>query len=484
MTLTILGLGPGSADDLSRRAWAALASAATVYLRTMRHPCVPDLPNNERYHSFDHLYETLDDFPAVYAAIADQVIAAAHAGDVVYAVPGDPLMAEAAVKLLLERAPNEGIAVQIVNGISFIEPTLALLGVDALDGLQLFDAITLAHAHHPPINPDYPALLGQVYSRDLASALKLTLMNQYPDEFPVTLIHAAGTDAARVEHVPLYALDRSDAIAHLTALYLPALGERSSFEAFQEVIAHLRAPEGCPWDREQTHQSLRKYLLEEAYEVLEALDTDDPAALRDELGDLLLQIVLHAQIATEAGEFTMADILRGVSAKMIRRHPHVWGAVAVDGADQVVSNWEAIKQQERATNGDTPRTSLLDGVPIELPALLTSYEYQKRVGKVGFEWDSIDGVRAKVLEELNEVLTADDADHRAEEIGDLLFMLVNWARWLGVDAETTLRASNRKFARRFAHVEQRVRESGQDWAAYTLTQLDVFWDEAKALERG
>lgn len=481
MTLTILGLGPGDPDDLSRRAWHTLETAPAVYLRTKHHPCVPHLPNRDAYHSFDHLYESIDDFPTVYATIAEQVIAAAKQGDVVYAVPGDPMVAEAAVKHLLERAPHEGIDVKVVSGISFVEPSLALLGVDALDGLQLVDAITVSGMHHPPINPDYPALLGQIYSRDVASALKLTLMNQYPDDFQVTLIHAAGTDAARAETVPLYAIDRADDLAYLSALYLPALGGMSSFEQFQEVIAHLRAPEGCPWDREQTHLSLRKYLVEEAYEVLEALDAEDSDALRDELGDLLLQIVLHAQIATEDGEFYMTDVIRRVNEKMIRRHPHVWGETVVDSAGQVVTNWEAIKQQERAANGDTPRDSILDGVSVSLPALLKSYEYQKRAAKVGFEWNTVEGVRDKVLEELDEVMEAEDPDHRFEEVGDLLFVLVNWARWLGVEPEAALRASNHKFERRFGHVERRVRESGQDWKTYTLDQLDAFWDEAKAL---
>src|SRR5579871_893370 len=265
MTLTIVGLGPGSADDLTRKAWHKIENAPIVYLRTAQHPCVPDLP--ALCVSFDQIYDTVPDFEGVYNAITARVIDAALAGDVVYAVPGDPLVAESTVIKLIERAKAENIPVEIVSGISFVEPSMALLGVDAIDGLQLLDAISVATMHHPPINPDFPALLGQVYSRDMASNLKLTLMNQYPDEFPVTLIHASGSTDAVVETVPLFEIDRSEHIQHLTALYLPALGGKSSFEAFQEVIALLRAPEGCPWDRKQTHLSLRKYLLEETHEV-------------------------------------------------------------------------------------------------------------------------------------------------------------------------------------------------------------------------
>ncbi|MBE2269788.1 MAG: hypothetical protein IAE80_16245, partial [Anaerolinea sp.] len=240
MTITIVGLGTGHVDDLTRRAWKTLESAGVVYLRTNQHPCVPDLPAGVEYRSFDEIYEANDSFDDVYAAITERIIAAAQADEVVYAVPGDPMVAESTVIRLIKRGREEDIPVEIVSGVSFIEPALALLGVDALDGLQVLDAIEIAAMHHPPINPDTPALLGQVYSRELASDLKLTLMNQYPDEFEVKLIHAAGTPEALVETVPLYEIDRSAHIKHLTALYIPALGGRSSFEQFQEVIAHLR----------------------------------------------------------------------------------------------------------------------------------------------------------------------------------------------------------------------------------------------------
>jgi tetrapyrrole methylase family protein / MazG family protein len=349
MTLTIVGLGPGELDDLSRKAYRTLKQAQTVYLRTSQHGCVACLPQNDvTYHSFDELYETLDDFETVYTAIVDRLLAAAQDGDVVYAVPGDPLVGESTTTRILAAAQKIDLKVEIVNGISFVEPTLALLGIDALDGFQVLDGLQVAALHHPPINPDMPALLGQVYSAAVASDVKLTLMNQYADDFPVTLIHAAGTPDARVENLPLHAIDHSPHIGHMTALYVPALGEMTSFEQAQEVIAHLRAPEGCPWDREQTHLSLRQFLIEEAYEVLDAIETEDPQALQEELGDLLLQIVLHTQIAIDDGEFQMADVIRHINAKMIRRHPHVWGDVDVrDNPDQVVTNWEALKRQEK-----------------------------------------------------------------------------------------------------------------------------------------
>ncbi len=479
MTLTILGLGPGSIDDLTRRAWRALETAQTVYLRTSRHPCTPWLPAGPRYESFDAVYESTPQFEQVYAAIVERVLDAARSADLVYAVPGDPFVAESTVTGLLAAARAENLPVNVVSGISFVEPTLRLLGIDALDGLQLIDALDVAVMHHPPLNPGCPALLGQVYSRDVASNVKLTLMNEYADDFQVALVHAAGTAEARSEWLPLYKIDQSEQIAHLTSLYLPARGGMTSFEQFQEIIAHLRAPEGCPWDKEQTHKSLRPYLLEEAHEVLEAIDAGDLPGMVEELGDLLLQIVLHTQIAIDDGEFRMGDVLSGINAKMVARHPHVFGDVTVSSADDVVTNWAALKQREHDARG-IHRDSILDGVPKGLAALMQASEYQRKAAKPGFDWPDIAPVIAKVREEIGEVETARDEAHRAEEMGDLLFALVNWARWLRIDPETALREANAKFYRRFHFIETTVAAQGRALPDLTLAEMDVIWDAAKA----
>ena len=479
MAITIVGLGPGSVDDLTLRAWRALETAPVVYLRTERHPCVPQLPQGPVYRSFDDIYDRVEKFEDVYATIVERLLDAAAQGDIVYAVPGDPLVAETTVTRLLAEARDAGIPVQLVNGVSFVEPTLALLGIDALDGLQLLDGLTVAQLHHPPINPDYPALLAQVYSRQVASDVKLTLMNEYDDDFRVALVHAAGTPAARVEWLPLFEIDRSEHIQHMTSLYVPARGGMSSFEQFQEIIAHLRAPEGCPWDRKQTHESLRKYLLEETHEVLETIDAGDMEALQEELGDLLLQIVLHTQIAVEEGDFHMGDVISSINNKLVRRHPHVFGEINDSSAEEVVANWDALKQQERAEKG-TARESILDSVPKGLPALLQAHEYQAKAAKPGFDWPVVDDVIAKVREEMDEVLAAQSADERASEIGDLLFVIVNWARWLGVEPETALRQANAKFYRRFRYIEQALAARGKPLAESNLEEMDALWNEAKA----
>ena len=481
--ITVIGLGPGSSDHLTRRAWEALQRAETVYLRTARHPCVSDLPPTVDCVSFDAVYQTFERFEDVYAEIAERILAAARRdGQAVYAVPGDPLVGEASVARVLQLARAEALDVEIIHGLSFIEPCLSLIGHDALDGLQILDALSVAEQYHPPINPALPALLAQVYSRDVASSLKLTLMNQYPDEFRVALVHAAGAPDARVESLPLFEIDRSSAIGITTSLYIPALGEHSSFESLQNIIAHLRSPEGCPWDREQTHQSLRPFLIEEAYEVLDTLDADDPAALCQELGDLLLQILLHTQIAIDEGEFYMSDLLRHLNEKMLRRHPHVFGDLPqTSDLAQLSRIWNEVKAAEKAA-ADQRSDSILDGVAKAAPALFVAQRYSARAAKVGFDWPDIAGVEAKFHEELAEALAAEGADERAKELGDLLFVTVNWLRWLGVDdPESLLRSINAKFYRRFKHVETQAASAGKPLGEFSLDELERWWQDAKRL---
>ncbi|HLV44907.1 MAG TPA: nucleoside triphosphate pyrophosphohydrolase [Aggregatilineales bacterium] len=488
MSLTIVGLGPGDPDDLTRRAWRTLAEVDEIYLRTRRHPTVEHLPEGPEIHSFDSVYEGEDDFDAVYDTIAARLIelAAEQGRNVVYAVPGDPLVAEGTVTRLLALGAQRGIPVEIVSGLSFVEPALAALGVDALPGLQLVDATDLAPAHHPPINPDYPALVAQVYSRQVASDVKLTLMNQYPDEHPVALIHAAGTGQQRVERLALYEIDRGP-VDHLTSLYVwpyrLSTHAATSFEGFQETIAHLRAPEGCPWDREQTHQTLRKHLMEEAFEVIDAIDSGEPARLREELGDLLLQIVLHTQIAVEEGEFNMAEVIHQIDAKLKRRHPHVWGEVDVHGnPSEVTANWAAIKEQEREEKGEGER-SALDGVPRAMPALAQAHEYDVRAVQLGFDWPDESGVIEKVQEEIEELKAAETDAERFHEIGDLLLVTAVWSRWLGINPEDALRAANRRFYERFSYIERKAHEQGRSVMDMSLDEMDVLWEEIKAQKR-
>lgn len=479
-TITIVGLGPGDPHHLTQEAWSVLEMVREVWLRTKHHPTVAGLPPHLTLHSFDYLYEEAEDFAQVYEAIANEVLRLGQRPEgVVYAVPGHPLVGEATVRLILPRAEGAGMAVHVVEGLSFIEPTLTPLRMDVLAGLQVYDAVELAARYHPPLNPDLPALVGQLYSRALATDVKLTLMNQYPDEHEVTLVHAAGTPEQRVIRLPLYELDRHDDVAHLTTLYVPPLPGVSSFEGLQDTVAHLRAPDGCPWDREQTHDSLRVGLLEEVYEVVAAIDAGDVQALREELGDLMLQILLHAQIATEEGEFQMAQVIAGIDAKLKHRHPHVWGERQVEGTGEVLRRWEELKREEKGGE-----RSVLDGVPAVLPALLQADTYGRRAARVGFDWTEADGVTDKIREEIVEVEAAATPGEKEAELGDLLFAVVNWARWLEVDPEAALRRANARFARRFRGVERMARERGLDMLALTIDELEPLWREAKLNDKG
>lgn len=245
------------------------------------------------------------------------------------------------------------------------------------------------------------------------------------------------------------------------------------FNTLVSIIARLRAPGGCPWDRKQTHASLREFLLEECYEVLDALDSGDTDKLRDELGDLLLQIVLHGQIATEARQFDLGDVIAGINAKLIHRHPHVFGSTTVENAEEVAHNWQELKQEERG-RGD----SILASVPRQMPALAYSQEIQRRVAEAGFDWPDIEGVIDKVVEEVNEFNQSSDAQ-KAKEFGDLLFTLVNFARRLGIDSEAALREANSKFYRRFTYMEELCRKRGLTFAKLSFDEQNALWEEAK-----
>jgi tetrapyrrole methylase family protein/MazG family protein len=477
--ITLLGLGPGDPAKLTREAWEVLASAGQVWLRTKEHPITANLPPGLKIHSFDDLYENGDSYEQVYSAIVEKVLELGKSPrGVVYAVPGDPFVAEATCPEIAQRARSLGLPVKIVNGLSFLEPVFTALGLDPYPRLILMDALELSQAHVPTFPPDMPVLVAQLYSRLVAAEVKVTLNTVYPDEHPVCLVHAAGTKDEIVEKLLLYEIDRSELIGLLTVLYIPALGEGTSFEAFQEIVAHLRAPDGCPWDREQTHATLRTHLLGEAYEALAAMDSGDPLEMAEELGDLLLQIVLNAQIAGEAGEFTMADVLKGIHDKIIHRHPHVFGDVTLDGVQGVLKNWEKLKAVERA-NSHEPKKGLLDGVPLALPALTQAQEYQDRAARVGFDWKEVTGVLEKIAEEIQEVRKVTNEEELIAELGDLFFALVNLARWKKVDAESALRGTSMRFKKRFTYIEQGARKQGRSLSDMSIAEMEASWQAAK-----
>lgn len=483
--IVLLGLGPGDPNLLTRQAWNWLTSIDEVFVRTRQHPAVAGFPKTVSVNSFDELYETSEHFDEVYEEITNRVLQLAQEkGRITYAVPGHPFVAEATCPEIARRAQDLGIPVQVVEGLSFIEPACSALGIDPFPHTSLVDALDLANLHVPTFPPDKPALIAQVYSREVAADVKLTLNSVYPDTHPVRMVHAAGTPQQKVEELALFEIDRSPHVGLLTSLYLPALDADTSLEGFQEIVAHLRAPEGCPWDREQTMESLGPDMVEEAYEALSAIEEGDMDGIREELGDLLLVILLLAQIASEEGEFTFASVVQGIHSKIVRRHPHVFGEVQVDGAAGVLKNWENLKAEERKAKGKANHEEakgMLDSIPKALPALLQAQEYQDRAAHVGFDWPDIEGVVDKLMEEWEEVKQAETPEEREDELGDLLFAMVNLVRWYKANAETVLRQTNRRFKQRFAHIEQSARAQGRKLTEMSLDEMEALWQEAKHL---
>ncbi len=533
--ITILGLGPGRWDDLTLQARALLEQAAsdnrTVFFRTLIHATVEplklELPNL-RITSFDSFYNEATSWDTLYQRIAQEICTLAEQQPpVLYAVPGHPLIGEATVQLILQQARDCGLSTSIVAGLSFLEPVCAALELDPFtSGIQMIDATNLAALKPEEIAgkiiPTIPLIVAHVYHRRQASAVKLALGECYPGEWPVKLVRSSGfaatetvgeqawdkpqpyittsetvgaqggdkprpyiTTTETVIEMPLYEIDRSRLANHFNTLYIPPLEALDALrlpETLRYITMRLRRdPDGCPWDRQQTHQSLTRYVIEETYEVLEALEENDLEKLAEELGDLLLQVYLHAEIARQDGDFNIGDVFEHVSAKLIRRHPHVFGQVEVENAGQVVQNWEEIKRQERITAGkDVQSESMLDGVPLASPALIVAQEYQKRAAKIGFDYDNLQKVLAKLTEELQELQEATTPEHRREEMGDVLFMVARVARELNIDAEEALRFANRKFRQRFQAMEHITRQEGRTFSSYSLDEWLKLWKRVKS----
>ena len=355
---------------------------------------------------------------------------------------------------------------------SLVSQTFDKLRITPPSKLILLEAQTLSAAHVPPYPPDMPVLFTNISSQELAWHLKEMLLTTYPAEHVVHVVEKGNMKEERVGGLS------GEIFGEEVCMYVPALGEGISFESFAEIVAHLRAPDGCPWDKEQTHESLRKHLLEESYEAISAIDSGDFTSMREEFGDLLLQVVLQSQIANDEQQFNVNQVIQGIHSKIVRRHPHVFGDLKLDGVDGVLANWEKLKEAERKTNGQQEK-GLLDGVPLALPALSQAQEYQDRAARVGFDWPEIEGVLDKIKEEIEEIKTAETDFELASEIGDLFFAIVNLARWKKVDAESALRGTNMKFKKRFAYVEQGAKRQGRNLSDLPLEDMDMLWNEAK-----
>ncbi|WP_174615347.1 nucleoside triphosphate pyrophosphohydrolase [Virgibacillus ihumii] len=478
--IEIIGLGAGDLDQLPLGIYKKLIHTdLPVFTRTADHPLVKGLEEEGVvFTALDYIYESAGQFDEVYRTICETLLAKASDSPIIYAVPGHPMLAEKTVQLLLEQ---QEVPVEIIGGQSYLDDLFTALQIDPIEGFQFVDGTGFVRNQ---LNYRNHLIFCQVYDRFIASEVKLALLEDLPADYYVSIVEAAGTSREKIVSIPLEELDRSINANNLTSVYVPPVPANMlhhTLDQLREVIAALRSPEGCPWDKKQTHESLRVYAIEEVYELIEAIDLEDDEGIIEELGDVLLQVMLHSQIGEDDGYFTVDDVIRSITDKMIHRHPHVFGEVTMESADEVVQSWDALKQQEKSGT----RNSLLDGIPNGLPALAKAAKLQKKAGKAGFEWDDAADIWEKLREELDEVHAAvdnEDETNITEELGDVLFVLANISRYYKVNPELALNQANRKFRSRFTYIEEQLNEQEKNIYQTSLEEMDYYWNQAKRKE--
>ncbi|UUM11192.1 MazG family protein [Clostridiaceae bacterium HFYG-1003] len=411
----IAGLGPGDPGSLTMETFELL-KRTRVLLRTRIHPTVAALDSwGIRYASLDHLYEKNASFQEVYRSLAEEVIAAwrREGTELTYCVPGNPMIAEQSVVELISRLEQEGIPYVVHPAVSFIDTILDVLRRDPIRGLLILDATEL---RDKGLSGDTDTVVTQVYNRRIASEVKLALSDYLDDEAEIIYVRNAGIKGEEtVRRIPLWALDRQEDVDHLTTVFIERESVKPGFQDFRRTINALREPGGCPWDREQTHESLRRYLIEEAYEAADAITQGNLEDMKEELGDVLLQVVLHGRIAEEQGDFTILDIIRSVNDKMISRHPHVFGTLDLKNSQEVLSNWEKIKKTEK---GEVSLDDKLKSLPKSIPATMRAAEVAKKAEAYGRPRRSRDELLAQIRRILNENLEEE------QDLAELLYYTV------------------------------------------------------------
>lgn len=482
--LKIMGLGPGAYEALTIGALKELKNNKNIYFRTEKHPTVDFLKDEGiKFESYDHAYERYDSFDDVYKYIAEDLITKINDDeDLIYAVPGHPLVAEKSVVNLIELCKQNNIEYEVLPAVSFVDAMMEALQVDPIEGVKIIDAFDMKNQI---LDKRVGTIITQVYNNFIASEVKLKLLEGYEDDTEIIFVRAAGVEGLEsIRKIPLYELDWQEDIDYLTSIYIPKdLGNKKDFQDLLDIIETLRNPGGCPWDREQTHESLKSALLEECYEVIDAIENEDEDALIEELGDVLLQVVFHASIGKEDGYFDIVDVIGGISNKMINRHPHVFGNEEVNTSEQVLVNWDEIKKEEK---GIKTLSEEMKNIAKSLPATTRAYKVQNKAKKVGFDWDDINCAMDKVKEELNEikeVYNCEDKSIIEGEVGDLLFACINVARFLEVDGELALDKTIKKFINRFSYIENEAIKNNKNLKDMTLEEMDKLWEEAKTSEK-
>ena len=482
--LKIMGLGPGAYEALTIGALKELKNNKNIYFRTEKHPTVDFLKDEGiKFESYDHAYEKYDSFDDVYKYIAEDLITKIKDDeDLIYAVPGHPLVAEKSVINLIELCKENNVQYEVLPAVSFVDAMMEALQVDPIEGVKIIDAFEMKNQI---LDKRVGTIITQVYNNFIASEVKLRLLEGYEDDTEIIFVRAAGVEGLEsIRKIPLYELDWQEDIDYLTSIYIPKdLGNKKDFQDLLDIIETLRNPGGCPWDREQTHESLKSALLEECYEVIDAIENEDEDALIEELGDVLLQVVFHASIGKEDGYFDIMDVIGGISNKMINRHPHVFGNEKANTSEQVLVNWDEIKKEEK---GIKTLTEEMQNIAKSLPATTRAYKVQKKAKKVGFDWDDVNCAMDKVKEELNEikeVYNCEDKSIIEGEVGDLLFACINVARFLEVDGELALDKTIKKFIKRFSYIENEAIKNNKNLKDMTLEEMDKLWEEAKTSEK-
>jgi tetrapyrrole methylase family protein / MazG family protein len=480
LMIKIVGLGPGSLEALTIGTLELLKSSDYIFFRTEKHPTVDYLKKmNIKFKTYDSAYDEYDSFDEVYRAIAEDVIEQYRKiGSLIYGVPGHPFVAEKSVSILMDLCEKEGISFEVLPAVSFIDAMMEALRIDPVEGMKIIDAFDIKDQI---LDKRVATIITQVYNKLIASEVKLKLSEYYRDDTDIYFVRAAGIkNMESIRKIKLYELDRQEDIDYLTSVFIPRdLKHTEDFYDLLNIMDLLRSREGCPWDREQTHESLKKYLVEESYEVLEAIDEQDYDKIVEELGDVLLQIVFHSAIGKEDGYFNINDVVKAICKKMIERHPHVFGSVEVKDSSEVLSNWDEIKRKEK---GIESRTEEMNKIAKSLPALARAGKIQSKARKIGFDWDKVEDAMDKVLEEFYEVKDVYNGENRArilEEIGDLIFACVNVARFLDIDPELALNNTNDKFIKRFSYIENSARNSGRRLEEMSLGEMDLLWNESK-----
>ncbi len=487
--IIVVGLGPGSVDYLSFNAYERIKGTQKdkLFFRTEKHPTVDWLrEKGVLFNTFDSYYDKYNTFEEVYENIVKDLVLESENGDIVYAVPGSPFVAENTVQLLIEKSKKGSFDLEFVPAASFVDAVLAAVRKDPVMGIRIVDGLQI---REQLFDTRMDTLITQVYDQYTASEVKLALSELFGDEHMLIAVRAAGIEGMeRMEEIPVYELDRLDFLDHLTSLYVPALEsgqkEKPSFADLLDIMTRLRGEDGCPWDRRQTHESIRNCMIEEAYEVVDAIDKNDYGLMTEELGDVLLQVVFHSRMAEENGIFDIGDVIGGICKKLVRRHPHVFGEEDIRTAEKVKDKWEEIKREEKL---ETMHYESMKRVPESLPALMKSVKIQKKAAKVGFDWDDVGPAFDKVREETDELLEVlqkpvISRKRAKEEIGDLIFSVVNVARFMKIDPEEALNATVDKFIERFSYIETTAMKKGLILQEMTLEEMDLLWEEAKSLK--